>query len=202
MKLSLKKKSAFTLIEILVVITIIAVLVAIISFDFAFARQRQQLSLLADQALALMQQAHSEVVAGKVAIEKSEDLEEEEEERVLLCEGAYFEVGTVPMWGSVQFDLDTEDCLIDDVELVEYGFTPGEAYIESITVGGAEVEAIHALFVPPDGDIFFYNGEDYVGDAVIHFAHPDNDEIGIDLTIEYLTNQAFLTVITGEDEEE
>ena len=65
----MKKHPAFTLLELLLVITIIGVLVSILILDFVGVKQRQQLSLMADQSVAMLQQARADVQAGKVRSE-------------------------------------------------------------------------------------------------------------------------------------
>ena len=57
---------AFTLLELLLVITIIGILSATLVLDFVGVKERQELSLIADQSVAMMQQARGEVNGGKV----------------------------------------------------------------------------------------------------------------------------------------
>ncbi len=169
-----KEKPAFTLIELLIVITIIGVLTGFLVMDFTGAKQRQELSTLADQALALLQQTQAEVAAGKVG------------EDELLCEGAYFEVD-----GGFQMVTD-EGCDSTDVMLENYGILTGEAKVSEIMVGSDSLDDVYVMYIPPEGDVEFNSGAND-GDAEITFVHPSLEDSEIVLTINSTTNKVALS---------
>jgi prepilin-type N-terminal cleavage/methylation domain-containing protein len=175
-------KDAFTLVELLLVITIIGVLTATVMVDFRDAKERREVSVLADQSLALLQQTHANIRSGKV---EGEDY---------LCEGGYFELGKVPEVASMPY-IDGE-CDFSQVSREGFGLYPGSAELGLASVGGVQLDVLWMLFEPPDGDISFYDwaGSDYIGDGKLEFTHPGDEALRIALSISHLTNQATLTV--------
>lgn len=195
------KKKAFTLLELLIVITIIGVLTATLVVDFVGVRQRQELLLMTDQAVAMLQQARSEVSAGKVTRETEAD---GSETVTFLCEGAYFEVGAAPLWAYGDYDSESESCLYSSLVSEPYGLSTGEAYTESIEVGGVPAESLWVLYTPPESEVKFFPGdrEDVLsGDAVISFNHSTEQEEDISITVSSLTHLVTLSIEAANEEE-
>lgn len=164
-----QKKSAFTLIELIIVITIIGVLAGFLVIDFNGAKRQQELSTLADQALALLQQTQAEVGAGKI-----------NEDGNLLCEGAVFEAGE--SFQMVVAEYLEGECDLMNAELSDYGMGAGGARVEELPE-----DEFWVLFLPPDGDLNLEN------DAELTFMHPGNEDRVIYLRIDSTTNKAFLS---------
>ena len=168
---------AFTIVEFLIVITIVSVLSGAIFLDFRRANQRQAVSLVTDQSLLMVQQAQAEVAAGK------------SEDGRLICEGAYFEVGSVPQKAKAAFDQNCFDFIARD-----FGFEADGGVVDSIVIGGTSLEHVWIYFLPPDGRITFYDStrDRYAGEAVITFAHENNDKHQLELRISQLTDQVYV----------
>lgn len=185
---------AFTLLELLLVITIIGILSATLVIDFAGVKERQELSLIADQSVAMMQQARGEVNGGKV---RRETMEDGTEVTTFLCEGAYFEEGIGPEFARGDY--------VDDVcsgfEAEVYGMPVGRAFVSSITVDEAPVEKLWALYSPPEGDVVFYDesGNQITGEVTVHFDHSNDVDLDLSITISSVTNLTTLSL--GADEE-
>ncbi len=176
---------AFTLIEMLIVITIIGILTVMVSLDFNSSRQRQSLGLLAEQSLAILQQGQAEVNSGAF------------EEEFLLCKGAFFEVGEVPLLAKGIFD--GEECI--DLVTESYGFSPADANVVEIDIGSFKAREAWALFIPPDGRVAFYDGlgENIVGNGIIEFQHSSQEDLSVSLAISHLTNQVSLIRTDNEE---
>jgi prepilin-type N-terminal cleavage/methylation domain-containing protein len=184
-------RAAFTLLELLIVITIIGVLTSILVLNFVGVRQRQELTLLADQAVAMLQQARSEVAAGKVRTEVASD---GTETVIFLCEGAFFEVDSAPLMVSGDYDSETEACDFTTFSTELYGLSTGNAHVD-------ELSASYVVYTPPDGEAIFYdeNGNLLTENVDIHFAHNDLD---LDLSITVSAQTGLVTLSLGGDEEE
>lgn len=178
MSSSKNSKAAFTLIEVLVVISIIGIMSTMVFLDFSSARKRQNVSLIAEQSLALLQQSQAEVNAGFV------------QEDQLLCKGAYFEKGALPLQAQGIFD--GEDCV--DLETEAYGVAPADVEVAHLQMGALSMDALWVLFTPPDGHVLFYNDfqEKNLGSALIQIENRNQSDLHVDLKISQLTNQAFL----------
>ncbi len=184
----------FTLLELLLVITIIGVLSATLVLDFAGVKQRQELALIADQSVAMMQQARGEVGGGKVRRETAED---GTVETIFLCEGAYFEKGKAPLF--VRGDYVGGAC--ENFETESYGMPSGGAFASAIAVAELPVSKLWVLYSPPDGELVFYteNGEATTGDAVVHFEHKNELDMDLSVIISPVTNLATLSLGTDEE---
>lgn len=194
------RREAFTIIEMLIVITIVSVLSATVVLDFRGGKRRQEVSVLADQGLAMMQQTHAEVAAGK----KRTDTEQNDDGKdirvtTLLCEGAYFELGAAPLLVKADYDSDLGECDIYGASTEAYGLSTGSASVKGISVGGSELKALWALFEPPNGNVSF-DGGDYTGDADIIFGHEGQEDFEVELSISYTTGQAFISVKSDDEE--
>ena len=182
-----QKKSAFTLIELIIVITIITVLTGFLVVDFNGAKKQQELSALADQAVALLQQTQAEVGAGKVNADG-----------IFLCEGALFEKEGV--FQLVQMDYLEGACDVETASFDNYGVMTGVAQISEIQVDNIDLDYLWAVFAPPNGDVEFYSGEDGGmfmdggGDAGLSFLHPGEEDRVIYLTLNSITNKASLSL--------
>lgn len=188
------KQPAFTLLELLLVITIISILSVSLVVDFAGVKQRQELALIADQSVAMMQQARGEVGGGKVRRETADD---GTVETTFLCEGAYFEEGEAPLF--VRGDYVEGVC--ENFETESYGMPSGGAFAAAITVNEMPVSELWALYSPPDGDMVFYteNGQATDGDAVVHFEHNNAVDMDLSVIISPVTNLATLSLGTDEE---
>ena len=195
----MKKHAAFTLIELILVITIIGILTSILVLNFNDIRHRQQLSLMADQALAMMQQARGDVRGGKVRTEVSTD--GLTEEKIFLCEGAYFEIGNPPQFALADYDPATGLCDFDTFATELYGLATGDAAIATISVGDSPADPVWAFFSPPEGALVFYSadGVPYTGSGEIHFAHSSVPDLDISLQLSALTGLVSLSIGTNEE---
>ncbi len=192
----MKKHPAFTLLELLLVITIIGVLVSILILDFVGVKQRQQLSLMADQSVAMLQQARADVQAGKV---RSETDTNGDVQKIYLCEGAYFEEGSAPLWVVGDYDPAASTCDFPNLKTEHYGLSTGEAHSDLITVGGQEYPSLYVLYSPPGGEMVFYSGASVLtGDASIHYSHSSALDLDLSLEISALTGLISLSV--GDEE--
>lgn len=193
--------AGFTLIELILVITIIGILLAFLIVDFASVRAKQQLTLMADQALALMQQARGEVSAGKVRTETSLGRLGLESNKIYLCEGGYFEQESVPVFTRGDYDPRSQSCDFNTFATEPYGLSTGEAHMAELTVGGSGVEAFWAIYWPPDGELVFYseNGDLLSGGALVHFDHPNESDLDVSLELSAQTDLVSLSL--GSDEE-
>lgn len=192
---------AFTLLELLLVITIIGILVSILIVDFVGVKQRQQLSLMADQSVAMLQQARGDVQAGKVRSEV--DLATNEEVKIYLCEGAFFSEGSAPLWAFGDYNADAETCDFDKLQIEQYGLSTGEAHADSITVGGASsfssYTSLYVLYEPPKGGLVLYDGFSVLtGDANVHFNH--TMELNLDISLEISALTGLVSLSAGDEE--
>lgn len=195
------KKSAFTLLELLIVITIIGVLTSILILDFVGVKQRQELSLMADQTVAMLQQARGEVGAGKVKRETETTGTETTETVTFLCEGAFFEEGEAPLFAVA--DYDEENAVCSNFTAEHYGLSTGGAFTTDITVGDIEgYDAVWVFYSPPEGDVVFFSESEEVlsGSASIHFDH--STPVDLDLSVEISSVTNLVTLSLGNDEEE
>ena len=188
------KKEAFTLLELLLVITIIGILSATLALNFRGVKEGQELALVADQAVAMMQQARGEVNGGKVRRETAED---GSETVTFLCEGAFFEEGEAPLF--LRGDYSGGVC--GNFETENYGMPSGGAFASAVSVGDVPLSKLWALYSPPEGDIVFYdeNGNQLSGDGVVHFNHQNAQEVDLSVSISSVTN--LVTLSLGTDEE-
>ena len=162
------KKSAFTLIELLIVITIIGVLTSILVLNFQGVKEKQEMALLAGKSLALMQQTKADVRSGKVEIDEAG-------ETSYVCEGALFAVGEHPEFVKAPYLADSGVCDFAALSFENYGLDSGGAYVGSIelVVDGQEPDTLLALFVPPSGALELYSEDgssSYDGSAELRFA--------------------------------
>ena len=186
---------AFTLLELLIVITIIGVLTSILVLNFVGVRQRQELTLMVDQAVAMLQQTRAEVSSGKVRITTDAD---GNEVATFLCEGAYFEVESAPLLVYGEYDSETDTCTAFETEL--YGLSTGGARVDEITVDGASMTNLYVLYLPPEGNVTFYSdGTSMAGDATIHFDHAAELDLDLSVTVSSQTN--LVTLSLGNEEE-
>jgi prepilin-type N-terminal cleavage/methylation domain-containing protein len=190
---SLQPKPAFTLIELLVVITIIGVLTGVLILDFSGIKQRQELSFMADQSLAMLQQARAEVQAGKLR----------REDGIFLCEGVFFKQGQAPESAVADYNGEAGVCEGDSFELLPYGLSTGTAFIEEITVGAAGQDELWAFYSPPEGEVFLFSsdGEFLEGDATLVFAAATEIPLQVFLQISTQTDLASLSLGNEENEE-
>ncbi|MFA4815038.1 MAG: prepilin-type N-terminal cleavage/methylation domain-containing protein [Candidatus Gracilibacteria bacterium] len=184
------KKSAFTLLELLIVITIIGVLTSVLVLDFVGVKQRQELSLMADQSVAMLQQARGEVGAGKIR------------GGIFLCEGAFFEKGEAPLFAIADYDVASESCSNFETEF--YGLSTGGAFVSTITVGDIETESVWALYSPPEGKVIFFSDETGAtevlsGDGIVHFGHGTAVDLDLSIEISSITNLVTLSLGTNEE---
>lgn len=193
------KKPAFTLLELLIVITIIGVLTSILILDFVGVKQRQELSLMADQAVAMLQQARGEVGAGKVKRETETTGTETIETVTFLCEGAFFEEGKAPLFAVA--DYDEENAVCSNFTKEHYGLSTGGAFATNITVGDMEYDSVWVFYSPPEGDVVFFSENEEVlsGSASIHFDHSTAVDLDLSIDISSVTN--LVTLSLGDDEE-
>lgn len=192
------KKPAFTLLELLIVITIIGVLTSILILDFVGVKQRQELSLMADQAVAMLQQARGEVSAGKVKTVTETD---GTETVTFLCEGAFFEDGGAPLFAVA--DYDEENAVCSNFTKEHYGLSTGGAFATDLTVGDIEgYDALWVFYSPPEGDVVFFSESEEVlsGSASVHFDHSTAVDLDLSIDISSVTN--LVTLSLGDDEEE
>jgi len=199
-KISPVSVRAFTLIELLVVITIAGILVSILILNFNGVREKQQLSFLAEKSLAIMTQAQADVRAGKVLEGAAADA------GAYLCEGAFFEVGAVPVFVSGPAD-DTDDggggaggCKTDEFTEEIYGISSGNAVVGGITVGGVSQDAVYSVF-SHDGSLKFYTaeGQELTGNSVVTFEN-GGEEFEMALNLNYMTGT--VTLDSNSDNEE
>ena len=191
-------KPAFTLLELLLVITIIGVLVSVLVVDFVGVKQRQELSLMADQSVAMLQQARGDVQAGKVRTVWDEA--GEVEEKIYLCEGAFFETDSgAPTWVVTDYDRDSGSCDVENPRPEHYGISTGEAFVDAIDIGGTSSFNLYVLYAPPSGELIFYepNAGFLSGDASIHFSHTTEPDMDISLEISALTG--LISLSTGDE---
>ncbi len=191
---------AFTLIELLVVITIIGILSSVLILNFVGIRQRQEVSLMADQSVAMLQQARSEIKAGKVLREEADDGTETVS---FVCQGAFFEVGEVPLLATGIFDGEEEKCLYQDFGTEFYGLSTGGAYIDEITVGDVDQKSIWVFYAPPEAELRVFAGDHeelLSGDSVVHFNHSTETDLDLSISISSLTNLVTLNFGTNEEE--
>lgn len=186
---------AFTLLELLIVITIIGVLTSILILDFVGVKQRQELSLMADQAVAMLQQARGEVGAGKVKRETETD---GTETVTFLCEGAFFEDGEAPLFAVA--DYDEENAVCSNFTAEHYGLSTGGAFATAITVGDVEYDSVWVFYSPPQGDVVFFSESEEVlsGSASVHFDHSTAATLDLSIDISSVTN--LVTLSLGDDE--
>lgn len=194
------KKPAFTLLELLIVITIIGVLTSILILDFVGVKQRQELSLMADQTVAMLQQARGEVGAGKVKRETETTGTETVETVTFLCEGAFFEDGEAPLFAVA--DYDEENAVCSNFTAEHYGLSTGGAFATAITVSEMEYDALWVFYSPPEGDVVFFSENEEVlsGSASVHFDHSTTVDLDLSIDISSVTN--LVTLSLGDDEEE
>lgn len=193
------KKPAFTLLELLIVITIIGVLTAVLVLNFVGVKQRQELSLMADQAVAMLQQARAEVSSGKIRTEEASD---GSETVYYLCEGAFFEIDSAPLFARADYDETTETCDPRSFETEHYGLSTGDAHVDEIAVDGFGLNGVWIFYTPPDGDIVFYNESGTLqtgGDAFVHFNHAAAEDLDLSITVSSATQ--LVTLSLGSDEE-
>ena len=181
------RAGAFTLLELLIVITIIGVLTSILILDFVGVKQRQELSLMADQTVAMLQQARGEVSAGKV------------KDDTFLCEGAFFEDGEAPLFAVA--DYDEENAVCANFMTEHYGLSTGGAFATNITVAEMEYDAVWVFYSPPEGDVVFFSENEEVlsGSASVHFGHTMPVDLDLSITISSVTN--LVTLSLGDNEE-
>lgn len=189
------RSPAFTLLELLLVITIIGVLSATLALNFRGIKEGQELALIADQSVAMMQQARGEVNGGKVRRDTAED---GTVTVTFLCEGAFFEEEEAPLFARGDY----ADGVCDAFETEAYGMPSGGAFASEITVGDVPVSALWAFYSPPEGEVVFYdgNGNQLTGDAVIHFNHSNEQDSNLSVTISSVTHLATLSLGTDEEE--
>lgn len=193
------RAGAFTLLELLIVITIIGVLTSILILDFVGVKQRQELSLMVDQTVAMLQQARGEVGAGKVKRETETSGTETVETVTFLCEGAFFEEGEAPLWAVA--DYDEENAVCSNFTAEHYGLSTGGAFATDITVGTIEgYDALWVFYSPPEGDVVFFSESEEVlsGDSVVHFDHSTTVDLDLSVEISSVTN--LVTLSLGDDE--
>lgn len=193
------KKPAFTLLELLIVITIIGVLTSFLVLNFVGVKQRQELSLMADQAVASLQQARSEVSSGKVRTELASD---GTESVYYLCEGAFFEVGRAPLFARADYDETAQNCDAASFVAEHYGLSTGDAHVDEISLDGLNVDGAWIFYSPPDGDLVFFNEEGTLqagGDAFVHFNHAAAQDLDLSITASSATQ--LVTLSLGSDEE-
>lgn len=128
------KSPAFTLIELIMVIAIVGILATTLTANFRGGLSKKQVATMAEQTLGLLQQAKTEVQAGHA------------EEGTLLCQGAYLEVGELPLQSQALYENGACQEAVDE----DYGFSAGTVTVESVTVGGTPLNAGWLFFVPPD----------------------------------------------------
>lgn len=199
-KFSQGTSPAFTLLELLIVITIIGILSSAVLLNFVGVKERQEVSLMADQAVAMLQQSRAEVSSGKVLRSEADDGTEVVD---FVCQGAFFEVGEAPLLAKGVFDSAESKCLYEDFETEFYGLSTGGALVDEITVGDISQESIWIFYAPPDGQVQFFAGdreELLSGDAVVHFNH--SNETDLDLSIEVSSLTHLVTLILGTDDED
>jgi prepilin-type N-terminal cleavage/methylation domain-containing protein len=183
----MKKSSAFTLIELLIVICIIGILAAAIILNFSGARERQQLSILADKSVAMLQVAQQDVRSGKYDSVAGQ----------YFCEGAHFVEEEEPLFVTMPYDTTTGACDFGAVTEEDYGLATAPAVVETITVGSGDVEELYALYLPPDADFVFYDASETAqsGDGLITFTSGGGTEpYSISLNLSALTGIAALTL--------
>ena len=152
--------------------------------------------LVADQAVAMMQQARGEVNGGKVRRETAED---GSETVTFLCEGAFFEEGEAPLFAVATYDEDNAVCSNFTAE--HYGLSTGGAFATDIMVGDIEgYEAVWVFYSPPEGDVVFFSESEEVlsGDSVIHFDHSTAVDFYLSVEISSVTN--LVTLSLGDEE--
>lgn len=150
----MNKKPAFTLLELLIVITIAGILTSVLVLNFNGVKERQEMLLLADQSVAMLQKARSDISAGKMG--------QKDETSVYLCEGVFFEVGEKPIFVSTFYDDSLNECDFSDdsLTLENFGINADNAYTDYIVLDDLDdYEALYVLFLPNDTGFKFYNGE-------------------------------------------
>ncbi|QQR55397.1 prepilin-type N-terminal cleavage/methylation domain-containing protein [Candidatus Peregrinibacteria bacterium] len=159
-----QKRPAFTLLEVLIVMLIIGILTSVLILNFQGVRERQELSLLADKSLALLQQAKAEVSRGKVMLDETGEAQ-------YLCEGGLFEVGEVPRWVEAPSEA-AGTCDFTQLSTEDYALSSGNAFVGSIEVGETSLDEILVFFVPPSGELQFYDirgNTEYDGEMELRF---------------------------------
>lgn len=193
------KKAAFTLLELLIVITIIGVLTSVLVLNFVGVKQRQELSLMADQAVAMLQQARAEVSSGKVR-----KYEESDGSEIVsyLCEGAFFELDSAPIFALADYNKETGACSAESFEMEHYGLSTGGAHVDEINVGGLSAENVWAFYTPPNGEVLFYDemGLVQTGDLFVHFNHASAEDLDISITVSAATNLVTLSLANDDEE--
>lgn len=188
---------AFTLLELLVVITIIGVLTSILILDFVGVRERQQVSLLADQSVAVLQQTRGDVQGGKVRTETASD---GSEEKIFLCEGAFFEEENGVLLATADYDAATGACDWTTLETEFYGLSTGDAFVESVSVNSATVNSLYVMYTPPEGTLVLYtDGGETSGDVLLTFNHSSEVELDISVSVSSMTGLVSLSL---DDDEE
>ncbi len=184
-------RSAFTLIELLIVITIIGILSAAIVLNFSGVRERQQLALLADKSAAMLQVAQSEVRSGKF----------DHAVGTYLCEGARFEEGEEPYWVVLPYDSASGSCDFTQKTEEVYGLNTSPAVLGSMTVGDTSIAEFYAMYLPPDATLGFYDalGAAYSGaEAQVFFAGASAENYTVSLELSSLTGRSALSAQTNE----
>jgi type II secretory pathway pseudopilin PulG len=178
--------AAFTFVEMILVITMIALLASMFVIDFRQAQREQEVISLATQTVAMMQQARAEVSAGRTG------------EAGWLCEGAYFEVGSLPLFASADFD--SQELACGEVITEAYGFSTGGAFVKEISVGLTPVNDLNVMFVPPEAAVYYIDsaGMIHEGDLIVTVGREGDEERQISLD----TDLGVLSLIPAPENEE
>lgn len=176
------QRSAFTLVELLVVISISAILMVWLSLDFRAGIQSQQMATAGDQLLALLQQSKTEVSAGRY------------EEEQYVCLGLRLELGEWMLPLQTVYNVDEQACDLAAAEERLFVYDSGRVQVSELEVGSAPLSPVYLFFQPPQGGLIFLSesGEELSGDLRLNFAHDRNDELSLNLRVDGQTGQGSL----------
>ncbi len=159
----MKKRPAFTIVEMLLVITLMAVLTAAVTIDFGSLIRRSRVNALAMRVEAIVQQSRLSVQSG-MAFEGQP-----------LCAGLHLSSDVL---SQVEFhwNAEAETCDVSTV-LSTSALTVSPLIVSTLQVGGLPVDAAYLVFTPPLATrrVLDSNGHDLSGAVDFSIAYPDTE---------------------------
>ena len=134
------RRSAFTLVELLIVISIMGILATVMFIDFRQSRQRQAHDLMLAQVHAELQHAHTRVASGRFG-----------------CEGLFFSLQELPQVVKGTF---SEEATCEDLKREDLAFEFSQSDLpSSMSLAGFPLSEAWVLFIPPNGDLLVLDGQ-------------------------------------------